>query len=279
MNSIDLVIPKSFIGKNIRTYLNDFHVGKKTIYQYSSNHCLLINGQTVNSEYIIKENDQLLIKLMTEDNFYDADTPIEIIYEDQDIVIVKKPAGILVHTDGVNYDSLSDRVNTYFQKKGYRHSILPVHRIDVETSGMIVFAKHFISLADLSYQFENRLVEKTYIAIVEGELIKQRETNKKPIINEKGTNRMMIGYKGEPAISHYKVLKSNGFQSLVEIQIETGKTHQIRVHMTSIGHPIVGDSLYGDGKELLKLHFKKVSFTHPMNKKRLEFETHENFIF
>ena len=277
MNSIDLNIPKSFLNQNIRSFLNDFHVGKKTIYQYSSNHCLLINGVAVNSEYVIKENDHLSIKLIPEDNFYDADTPIEMIYEDQDIVIVKKPAGILVHTDGVNYDSLSDRVNTYYQKKGYHHSVLPVHRIDVETSCMIVFAKHFISLADLSYQFENRLVEKTYLAIVEGELVKQRGTIKKPIINEKGTNRMMIGYKGDPAISHYKVLKTNGIQTLVEIKIETGKTHQIRVHMTSIGHPVVGDVLYGDGRDSLKLHFKKISFNHPISKKRLEFETPETF--
>ncbi len=279
MNRIVLNVPKSFIGKNIRTYLNTYHVGKKMMYHYSSNHCLLVNDNTVNSEYILKENDRLVIKLIAEDQYNDADSNIVILYEDLDMVVVKKDAGVLVHTDGNDFNSLTDRVNAYYQKLGYQHLVLPVHRIDVETSGMIVFAKHFIALADLSHQFENRTVEKTYIAIVEGEPDKPSGTIRKPIVNEKGTNRMMIGYKGDPAISHYKVLKSNGFRSLVEIKIETGKTHQIRVHMTSIGHSVVGDQLYGRGGESLKLHFKKVSLAHPMTKKRLDIETKESFVF
>ncbi len=273
---IQIPVDSKFIGSNIRTLLSSFHVGKKTIYQYSSNHGLLINDKPVNSEYIIKANDKLSIVLSTLDRFIDAEPNIDILYEDQDVVVVKKPRGLLTHNDGNDFNTLTDRVNAYFDSLGYHHEILPAHRIDVDTLGMIVFAKHEIALADLSYQFENRLVKKIYHAKVDRKIFPKKGTIRKSIFWDRIQQKMVTSSKGLKAITHYKVIKENELYSLLEVEIETGRTHQIRVHLASLGFPIVGDELYGQTPGELELLFKKVEFIQPLTRKLIKIELQES---
>jgi len=273
---IQIPVDSKFIGSNIRTLLSSFHVGKKTIYQYSSNHGLLINDKPVNSEYIIKANDKLSIVLSTLDRFIDAEPNIDILYEDQDVVVVKKPRGLLTHNDGNDFNTLTDRVNAYFDSLGYHHEILPAHRIDVDTLGMIVFAKHEIALADLSYQFENRLVKKIYHAKVDRKIFPNKGTIRKSIFWDRIQQKMVTSSKGLKAITHYKVIKENELYSLLEVEIETGRTHQIRVHLASLGFPIVGDELYGRTPGELELLFKKVEFIQPLTRKLIKIELQES---
>ena len=165
MNTLNFKIDKSNTGQTIRQFLQDFNVGKQVIYKYSSNHLFEVNFKTVNSEYRFKPSDELTIQLETYEMDDVFDVELDIIYEDDDIVIVNKPFNLIVHDDGASFDHLTKRVNMHFQKHGYHHLVLPAHRIDKETSGIVVFAKHFIALAYLSNLFESRAVSKNYICV------------------------------------------------------------------------------------------------------------------
>ncbi len=250
----------AFIGKTIREYLQHFNVGKAVIYKYSSNHLIKVNDVLKNSEYRIKKDDMISITLECVEKAYYTEEPIDIIFEDEDILVVNKPIDLLVHSDGNTYDTLTDRVGNHYQKLGYFHPVLPAHRIDKETSGIVIFGKHFISIAYLSTQFETRDIVKIYTCLVENVFTQKEGLIQSKLLRDPHSNKMLVSPHGKMATTTYKVIQNLFDQALLEVDIKSGRTHQIRAQLASIGHSVVGDPLYGTPKGRLMLHFSKISF-------------------
>lgn len=180
---------------------------------------------------------------------------IEILYQDDDMVIVNKPAGVLVIPDRFNSDIPS--LNRMLENK-LEQKIWVVHRLDRDTSGVICFAKNEEAHRYLSKLFEEHNVGKFYAGLVQGRVIPEEGRIEAPIAEHPHTKgKMVVARKGKASVTDYKVVEQWGLYSLVQFQIHTGRTHQIRVHMQSIGHPIVCDELYGDGKPFLLSTIKK----------------------
>ena len=263
---------------------------------------VLVNGQVEKSSYVVKDSDKLVVtkpSLKTRDLF-PKKIDFEIVYEDDDLLVINKPAGLVVHPGAGNYDdSLVHGLLYHLQVGAHCHVPLSrlggedrpgiVHRLDKGTSGLIVVAKTDETHQNLSEQFQKHLVEKEYCALVLGRLerdeqtlvtlIKRSEMNRKKfVVNQK---------KGKEAITHIKVLQKNEKASFVAVRIETGRTHQIRVHLNFLKHPIMGDETYGGTKKLKifsedekrfiqnlgrpLLHSRFLSFFHPKTKKRVSF--------
>ncbi|VEU82333.1 RluA family pseudouridine synthase [Acholeplasma hippikon] len=277
MNMIKFNPSIEFVGKTIREYLQSLFVGKAVIYKYSSNKWIFVNDKNVNSEYRLKEDDQIEILLEEKDTTYFTNEPITIIYEDDDIVLVEKPIDLLVHTDGNEYDTLTDRVGNYYQEKGYKHPVLPAHRIDKDTSGMVLFAKHFVALAYFSNLFENNSIHKIYRCIVEGRMENKEGKIASKLLFDNKQNKMVISKYGKEAESKYVVVRNLLDETVLDVSIKSGRTHQIRVHLASIGHPVVGDKIYGHEKIRLMLHFRKIGFKHFRDGKMLFFESKSDF--
>ena len=277
MNKLTFQIDKIEDGTTIRQYLQSYHVGKQTIYKYSSNHLFEVHYKQVNSEYRLKPGDTLTIHLepyYLEGAFINN---LDIIYEDDDIFIVNKPYNLIVHDDGVTDDYLTKRVNLYFQQHGFHHEVLPVHRIDKETTGMVVYAKHFVALSYLSYLFESRQVKKYYICVVENKVKEPFKTIESKLIKDNKLGKMVVSPKGKLALTTYELLGYEATRSRLKVEIETGRTHQIRVHLASINHPVVGDTIYGVSSSRLLLHFSEISFPMLRTKKVEHFVSNPPF--
>ncbi len=203
---------------------------------------------------------------------------LDIIYEDDAFLIVNKPAGIPVHPSMQHYsDSLSSGVKYYFDTLSLHKKIRPVNRIDRNTSGIVIFAKNEYIQEYLVREMKNKEFHKEYIAICDGIFKEKQGTINLPISRKEGSIiERCIDEKGAPSITHYLVLNEfvDEDYSVVQCILETGRTHQIRVHMLAIDHPLLGDTLYGKESNLINrqaLHSYKVSFIHPITKKRVTY--------
>ena len=266
---VNIKISKNEAGMDVRTYLESFYLAKSKIYKLFQLNKVSINQISVNQDYILKLNDYLEIDLsiLNHNHISPVEGPIDIVYEDQDLLILNKPKSILVHTDGIKADTLTNRVQ--FHRQNHAYQILPVHRLDFETSGLLIFGKHPLAQAFLSHQFEERLVEKIYIAKVEGIIKDDRGIINQPIARDRHQDKQRISQSGKAAKSLYKVIKRYDDETLCEIKIIGGRKHQIRVHMASIGHPIMGDNLYGHLKKHiigLQLEFTECTLMHPRDR-------------
>lgn len=266
-------------GKTIRSFLESFYISKSNIYKCGLYGDLKVNQKPATLEYILKRNDQLSIDFKWyEKHKTSHQGKIDILYEDDDILAVDKPVQLLVHTDGHEKDTLTQRVQAYYDQKHYGLSVLPVQRLDLETSGIVLFAKHPLALSYLSYQLEHHNVNKTYEAIVRYHVKNESGTIDQKIGRDRHSERQMITKNGQDAITHYKVIALEEKRTRLEVTIETGRKHQIRVHLLSIGHPIVGDVLYGSrSSERLMLHAIKLVLMHPRTKEIIEIRSHTPF--
>lgn len=217
---------------------------------------------------------------------------IEILYQDEDIIIVNKPAPLLSISD--RYDPSKYNLQEYLNKNFGQ--VFVVHRIDKETSGVMVFAKNEQAHANLSQQFENRKVQKIYLALVSGRMSQESGIIDKPIAHsQSGVHKMVIANKGKRSITHFKVLEYFKSYSLLEVDLKTGRTHQIRVHFNAIGYPLAIDKLYAKKTEFFlsdvkrkkyrigkdqeerplmtrhSLHSRSLSFEHPTTKEKMTF--------
>ena len=201
---------------------------------------------------------------------------LNIVFEDDWLLVVNKPAGIAIHPSVLHYsDSLCNGIRFYFDKIGLKKKIRPVNRLDLNTSGLVVFAKCEYIQECLINQMKNNQFKKEYLAVCDGIFNEKSGTINLPIARkENSIIERCISENGQTAITHYEVLKELDNYSLVKCSLETGRTHQIRVHMSAISHPLLGDSLYGSISDLINrqaLHCYNLQFIHPVYNNDLNF--------
>ena len=211
-------------------------------------------------------------------NIVASNIPLNIIYEDDYLLVLNKPANIAIHPSILHFDnSLSNGVKFYFDKLGLKKKIRIVNRLDRNTSGIVIFAKNEYIQECLIKQMKTNEFKKEYLAIAKGILESKSGTLNFPIARKEGSIiERTVSSDGDSAITHYDVVKEFNNLSLVHIVLETGRTHQIRVHFSHIGHPILGDTLYGSPSKLINrqaLHSYKLTFIHPVTKKELILES------
>ena len=247
---------------------------------------VLVNGKLAKAKYVVKEGDVITYVLPEEEvlEYKAEDIPLDIIYEDADVAVVNKPQGMVVHpsaghTSGTLVNALMYHVKDLSSINGVVRPGI-VHRIDKDTSGLLMIAKNDKAHNALAAELKDKKSLRKYVAIVHGNLPNDRGVIEAPIgRSDKDRKKQAVTAKGKPAVTRFTVLERFGNYTLVELQLETGRTHQIRVHMAYIGHPVAGDPLYGPRKTLKGhgqfLHAKTLGFTHPTTGELVEFTAEE----
>ena len=246
---------------------------------------VLVNGRRSKTSYKtrIGDNIEIILEEPKETTIKAQNIPINVLYEDSDIIVVNKEKGMVVHPGNGNADgTLVNAVLSHCKGSlsGIGGEIRPgiVHRIDKDTSGILVIAKNDKSHINLSEQIKNRKVKKIYIALVRGVIPEELATINMPIGRSKtDRKKMAVRSDGKEAVTHIKVLKRYDKYTLVEVKIDTGRTHQIRVHMAEIGYPIVGDEVYSNGKNEFNVHGQmlhsfSLDFMHPITGETMHLE-------
>jgi 23S rRNA pseudouridine1911/1915/1917 synthase len=271
-NWMEINTPKSWEGKTLEEIFRDeWGVSKKLTHLFRMEHRVFVNGNKASWPSPLHLGDKVLIRLFEEEErmnippfFYD----IQVLFEDDHVIVFNKPAFMNTHPNDENdKNTLLQAAQFYLHSKGEKVEIRHVHRLDRDTTGAILFAKHSLAGAILDRMLEKHELKRTYLAIVQGPLKKKRGTIQEPIGRDRHhATRRRVSPTGQEAATHYQLVKElNGF-SYVKCWLETGRTHQIRVHFSHIGHPLLGDILYG-GKPLFNrqaLHAAKLEFTHPI---------------
>lgn len=269
---------------------------------------VLVNGKEVSPNYKIKPHDEIVV--FSDDHPDQSDVvpeemPLNIVFEDEHLMIINKPAGMVVHPGSGNYSgTLLNGVAWYLQQQnpGLTEESLPrfglVHRIDKNTSGLLVLAKTDVAMRNLAKQFFDHTIQRQYVALVWGDIVEDKGTIVAHVGRHQRFRKLFTAYPdgdfGKEAITHYEVLERFNYVTLVRCILETGRTHQIRVHMKHLGHPLFSDDFYG-GDRIVKgtvytkykqfvencfaicprqaLHAKTLGFEHPVTKEKLFFET------
>lgn len=244
---------------------------------------VLVNGTRQKASYHVREGDEISIEIPEPQvlELVPRDIPLEIIYQDEDLAVINKPKGLVVHPAHGNWDYTLVNALLYHIKdlSGINGQIRPgiVHRLDKDTSGVMVVAKNDVAHRSLAAQIKDHSIKREYIALVHGTIKENLGTIDAPIGRSKvDRKKMAVIADGRPAVSKYQVLERYHNYSLVKVELLTGRTHQIRVHFAYIKHPVVGDPLYGSGKKHFNLdsqalHAHLLGFIHPRNGKYLEF--------
>jgi 23S rRNA pseudouridine1911/1915/1917 synthase len=254
---------------------------------------VFVNGKPTKSSYKLREHDEIEVELIasTSDSFVPENIPLDIIHEDEALVVVNKPAGLVVHpASGASSGTLANALAYHFQSlpdRGVRPGI--VHRLDRDTSGLLVVAKTEAALEDLSDQFRDRTVFKSYAALVHGRIASNSGRIEEPLARDPSNRtRMAVVRGGRDALTLFRVRRSFDRFTLLDVELKTGRTHQIRVHLAWIKHPVVADETYGGGRDntiqdpKLRarvrnlgrqfLHAEKLGLRHPVTKEFMKFE-------
>lgn len=279
------IVTKEYVGKRLDVFLNDSLEGvtRSQIKKSIDEGYTLVNGVKSKSGKALKEGDEVLFEEITIDlNASPENIPINIVYEDESLAVINKEQGMTVHPAPGNYTgTLVSALLYHFDNiSDIGGSVRPgiVHRIDKDTSGLLVVAKTNKAHLSLAKQIATKKCKRTYLALVEGVVKADNGVINEPIGRSvSDRKKMAVISSGKEAVTHYKVLERFSSHTLVQFDLETGRTHQIRVHSKHIGHPIVGDKTYGylhqkfnlDGQ---LLHAYKLVLTHPETKKKMEFE-------
>ena len=209
-----------------------------------------------------------------------VELPLDIVYEDEDLMVINKPAGMPIHPSMNNYyNSMANALAYYFDQQNRPFVFRCINRLDRDTSGLTIVAKHYVSAGMLSAMIANKAasgITREYLAIVKGSVQPPEGTITAPLGRKEGSiiERTIDFEKGESAITHYKVLDEKNGHSLVSLILETGRTHQIRIHMKHLGYPLIGDYLYNPDMERIQrqaLHAWKLSFVHPITGEKMQF--------
>lgn len=274
-------------NKRIDIYLSEKNekLSRSTIQRLIEEERIKINNKKAKASYKVQQGDEITLEevMAKEIELKAQEIPLEIIYEDNDIIVINKPKGLVVHPANGNPDGTIVNAIMAICKdslSGIGGEIRPgiVHRLDKDTSGILIVAKNDEAHINLSNQIKNREVKKVYIALVRGAVKENEATIDMPIGRSKNDRKKMaVDKNGKNAITHFKVLKRYDEYTLLEVRIETGRTHQIRVHLAEIGYPVVGDIVYSNGKNRFNvvgqcLHAKSLDFKHPITGKEMHLE-------
>lgn len=268
----------AFLSSQMKEYSRSY-IKKLIINQY-----VKVNDQQAKASYKLEEGDEVKITIPppVEVDIEPEDISLKIVYEDEDVVIINKPQGMVVHPAPGNYSGTLVNALLYHNKSlsGINGVLRPgiVHRIDKDTSGLLMVAKNDLSHRKLAEQLKEHTITRRYIALTEGKIKDDKATIELPIGRHPvDRKKMAVVSNGKSAITHFRVLERFTNHTLIEAKLETGRTHQIRVHMEYLGHPLVGDPVYGYKRQMFHLkgqllHAKKVGFIHPRREVYMEFE-------
>ena len=259
---------------------NQFHFSNRLLTKLIKSNKILLNNTPCDTRTCPKLDDLIIIKFDIEEdnsNIISTEMKLDIIYEDNWLLVVNKPYGIPIHPSRMHFtDSLSNGVKYYFDLIGLSKKIRAVNRLDLNTSGLVIFAKCEYIQEEFIKQMSNHIFQKTYLCLIEGALDKNFGSISLPIARKTGSIiERCIKKEGHPSITNYKIIKKFEDYSLVECKLETGRTHQIRVHMSAMQHPLLGDTLYGHASNLINrqaLHSYKIDCIHPISKTHLHFK-------
>ena len=287
MEKKDYTITEEFAGVRLDKAVSqkDETISRASVQRMIDEELILVNGKKAKASYKIAVGD--IVTIIKEEpkevEIKAEDIPLDVIYEDSDILVVNKQKGLVVHPGNGNPDGTL--VNAIMARckdslSGIGGEIRPgiVHRIDKDTSGLLIIAKNDKAHINVSEQIKNHEVKKTYIALVRGNVRENQATIDMPIARStKDRTKMAVSKTGKNAVTHIKVLERFNEYTLLEVNIETGRTHQIRVHMSQIGYPIVGDYVYSNGKnpfgvEGQMLHSARLEFIHPISGEKMSLE-------
>ena len=285
---MNIKVNEENVGKRIDSFIPMVQedISRSMVQKLIEQKNIKVNGKETKHSYKLKLDDEIEIFVpeAKEINLKAQDIPLNVIYEDNDIIVINKPKGMVVHPANGNPDGTL--VNAVMNKckdslSGIGGEIRPgiVHRLDKDTSGAIIVAKNDKAHIALSEQLKNHEVKKTYLALVRGIIKENEATINMPIArSKKDRKKMDVDKDGKEAITHFKVLgRYKNKYTLLQINLETGRTHQIRVHLSHIGYPIIGDEVYSNGKNEWNisgqcLHAWKLEFIHPITGKKISLE-------
>lgn len=241
------------------------------------------NGIPCFMNHILQPGDTLTLHIHEEhssEKIPPVELPLDIIYEDEDLMVINKPAAMPIHPSMNNYyNSLANSLAYYFAQQNCPFVFRCINRLDRDTSGLTIVAKHYVSAGMLSTMIANKAssgITREYLAIVKGSVLPSGGTITAPLGRKEGSiiERCVDFEKGESAVTHYRVLDEKNGHSLVSLILETGRTHQIRIHMKYLGYPLIGDYLYNPDMALIQrqaLHAWKLSFVHPITGEKMQF--------
>ena len=273
-------IPAALAGITLEDYLKqELKISARTRQRLFHGHGILVNGKSAYSKRILKADDRVSVRQQG-DSTYGLEPEnglVEVLYEDAAIIVLNKPAGVMVHPAGQTASgTLANYLAGYFSQKGQIITIRPLHRLDRDTSGCVLFAKSAAVQQALEKQLQNGELHRVYQALVEGQLDKPCDTLDYPIGRKpQSPNRRQVTEKGQRAVTHYRVIGQRKDCTLLEARLETGRTHQIRVHFAHIGHPVLGDRMYGHRSRLINrqaLHASGLELIHPETGKTIKVE-------
>ncbi|MBS4534603.1 RluA family pseudouridine synthase [Clostridium sp. D2Q-14] len=270
---INLLVKKKTI--KVKDFLKEeVEISSRLFKKLIKQNCIYINGNLLGDRYYVNKGDIVTLNLEEEDSSYKAEKmKLDIIYEDLDLLIINKPPNILVHPT-VNHPNgtLVNGIQYYFDLKGIKKKVRLVNRLDRDTSGILVIAKNPYAHQQMAKQFREN-IEKKYIAIVKNNIEEDENVIDLPIGKEKDGIKNIVTNNGKESVTEFKVLDRIKNHTIVELKIVTGRTHQIRVHLSYLNHPIIGDSLYGEKSELINrqaLHSYYLKFITPRKNKKVE---------
>lgn len=274
------VVKKDEHFDNIKEVLKTkFEISDRLLLKLKKNNLIFLNGSVANINGPINSNDMVEISLDYDEdntNIVPVKMDLKIVFEDDWLLILNKPAGYPIHPSMLHFeDSISNGVKYYFDSINLHKKIRPVNRLDKDTSGIVIFAKNEYAQECLVRQMKQNEFVKEYIAVCCGKFDSLVGTVNAPISRKDGSIiERCVNQNGDYSVTHYDVVQSNSNMSVVHLRLDTGRTHQIRVHMSYLGHSIVGDTLYGTASDLINrqaLHSSSVTFYHPVTKQRLSF--------
>ena len=279
--NIDYIIDEDSAGLRVEQFLRRKRYSGQNLSEIKRMpKSILVNGVHEYMRQELSTGDHLQVRICETQNsekIPSTKLPLDIIYEDEDLLVLNKPAGMPIHPSLNNYtNSMANALAYYFQSQGKPFIFRCCNRLDRDTSGLTIVSKHLVSGSILSDMTKYREVHREYLAIARGSVTPSEGTIQAPLGRKEGTiiERTVDWEHGEDAVTHYKVVKEANGHSLVSLRLETGRTHQIRIHMKYLGYPLIGDYLYNPDMEYMTrqaLHSHHMEFTHPITGEHMSF--------